>query len=73
MPRSVGTFEHGAGAANLANYTLPEADERLTPILTIASGLQSLLSMQGVFLGRAEEAPVAGASASGGLTAEGDH
>ena len=37
------------------DYTLPEADERLTPILTIASGLQSLLSMQGVFLGPAKE------------------
>lgn len=37
------------------NYTTPDADERLTPLLTIASGLQSLLLMQGVFLGSAQE------------------
>lgn len=35
-------------------YTLPCADDRLTPLLTIASGQQSLLMMQGVFLGTAE-------------------
>ncbi|MEI4828619.1 FAD-binding oxidoreductase [Bacillus sp. FJAT-53711] len=33
------------------DYTLSDADERLTPLLTIASGLQSILLMQGVFLG----------------------
>lgn len=33
------------------DYTAPDADERLTPLLTIASGLQSTLLMQGVFLG----------------------
>lgn len=32
-------------------YTLPEADERLTPLLTIVSGQQPSLFMQGVFLG----------------------
>lgn len=32
-------------------YTVPGSDERLTPLLTIASGLQSTLLMQGVFLG----------------------
>lgn len=32
-------------------YTSPGSDERLTPLLTIASGLQSTLLMQGVFLG----------------------
>mgnify|MGYP002399085096 CR=1 FL=1 len=37
------------------DYTTPDADERLTPLLTIASGLQSLLLMQGVFLGSAQE------------------
>ena len=37
------------------DYTAPGADERLTPILTIASGLESLLLMQGVFLGSAKE------------------
>lgn len=39
------------------DYTLPSASERLTPILTIASGLESesLLLMQGVFLGSAKE------------------
>ncbi|MGG2091702.1 FAD-binding oxidoreductase [Bacillus sp. S13(2024)] len=33
------------------DYTASDADERLTPLLTIASGLQSILLMQGVFLG----------------------
>lgn len=37
------------------NFTLPGASERLTPLLTIASGLESLLLMQGVFLGSAKE------------------
>lgn len=37
------------------NYTLPDADRRLTPLLTIASGEESLLLMQGVFLGSAKE------------------
>ncbi|KJS17591.1 MAG: FAD-dependent oxidase [Peptococcaceae bacterium BRH_c4b] len=37
------------------NYTTPGASERLTPLLTIASGLESLLLMQGVFLGSAKE------------------
>lgn len=37
------------------NYTVPDADERLTPLLTITSGQQSLLSMQGVFLGSAKK------------------
>ncbi len=37
------------------NLTLPGASERLTPLLTIASGLESLLLMQGVFLGSAKE------------------
>ncbi|TCL68565.1 FAD/FMN-containing dehydrogenase [Hydrogenispora ethanolica] len=37
------------------NYTTPDADERLTPLLTITSGEQSLLLMQGVFLGSAEK------------------
>lgn len=36
-------------------YTLPDADNRLTPLLTIASGQQSLLMMQGIFLGTAGE------------------
>lgn len=36
-------------------YTVPGADNRLTPLLTIASGQQSLLMMQGVFLGSAKE------------------
>ncbi|MEL7654585.1 MAG: FAD-dependent oxidoreductase, partial [Bacillota bacterium] len=36
-------------------YTVPGSDERLTPLLTIASGQQSLLLMQGVFLGSIEE------------------
>ncbi|MFL0198168.1 FAD-binding oxidoreductase [Clostridium sp. WILCCON 0269] len=36
-------------------YTTPDADERLTPTLTIFSGVQSLLLMQGVFLGSAKE------------------
>lgn len=36
-------------------YTLPDADDRLTPLLTIASGEESLLLMQGVFLGSAKE------------------
>ncbi len=36
-------------------YTLPRSDKRLTPLLTIASGQQSLLLMQGVFLGSSEE------------------
>ena len=36
-------------------YTVPGADERLTPLLTIASGQESLLLMQGVFLGSAKE------------------
>lgn len=33
------------------NYTVPGSSERLTPLLTIASGQQSTLLMQGVFLG----------------------
>lgn len=37
------------------NYTLPEAEERLTPLLTIVSGEQPLLFMQGVFLGSAKK------------------
>lgn len=37
------------------DYTLPSADKRLTPLLTIASGQESLLLMQGVFLGPAKE------------------
>ena len=37
------------------NYTLPCSDKRLTPLLTIASGDQSLLMMQGVFLGSSNE------------------
>ena len=37
------------------DYTVPGADDRLTPLLTIASGQQSLLMMQGVFLGSADE------------------
>ncbi|MDF9409157.1 MAG: putative FAD-linked oxidoreductase YvdP [Pelotomaculum sp. PtaB.Bin013] len=48
------------------DYTTPGADERLTPVLTVASGLQPMfpahqpqetfpLLMQGVFLGPAEE------------------
>ena len=36
-------------------YTVPGSDDRLTPLLTIASGQQSLLLMQGVFLGSANE------------------
>jgi len=36
-------------------YTVPEADERLTPTLLIESGQQTLLLMQGVFLGSAKE------------------
>lgn len=36
-------------------YTLPCSDKRLTPLLTIASGEQTLLQMQGVFLGSSEE------------------
>ncbi len=36
-------------------YTLPDADERFTPLLSIVSGKESLLLMQGVFLGPAEE------------------
>ncbi|KQL51289.1 FAD-dependent oxidase [Heyndrickxia shackletonii] len=36
-------------------YTEPGVDERLTPLLTIASGLQSTLLMQGVFFGSAEK------------------
>lgn len=36
-------------------YTVPSSDKRLTPLLTIASGQQSLLQMQGVFLGSSEE------------------
>lgn len=36
-------------------YTVPGSDYRLTPLLTIASGQESLLLMQGVFLGSAEE------------------
>lgn len=36
-------------------YTTPCADRRLTPLLTIAAGQQSLLMMQGVFLGSAKE------------------
>ncbi len=37
------------------DYTTPNASELLTPLLTIASGLESLLLMQGVFLGSAKE------------------
>jgi len=36
-------------------YTVPDADERLTPLLTIVSGQQSLLFMQGIFLGSAKK------------------
>ncbi|PIH06139.1 FAD-binding oxidoreductase [Clostridium combesii] len=36
-------------------YTTPDADERLTPTLFIASGEQTALLMQGVFLGSAKE------------------
>ena len=36
-------------------YTLPDADERLTPLLTIVSGEQQQLFMQGVFLGSAQK------------------
>ena len=36
-------------------YTVPGADDRLTPLLTIASGEESLLLMQGVFLGSVKE------------------
>ncbi|MFT9497349.1 lipase family protein [Anaerosolibacter sp.] len=36
-------------------YTVSGADERLTPLLTIASGQLSFLLMQGVFLGSAKE------------------
>ena len=36
-------------------YTVPEADQRLTPLLSIVSGQQPLLLMQGVFLGSAKE------------------
>jgi len=36
-------------------YTLPGADDRLTPLLTITSGQQQLVLMQGVFLGSARE------------------
>ncbi|MFB9762542.1 FAD-binding oxidoreductase [Ectobacillus funiculus] len=35
------------------DYTAPDADKRLTPLLTIVSGQESLLVMQGVFLGSA--------------------
>ncbi|MEK5443630.1 FAD-binding oxidoreductase [Fredinandcohnia sp. FSL W7-1320] len=35
------------------NYTTPNADERFTPLLTIVSGQESLLLVQGVFLGSA--------------------
>ena len=37
------------------SYTTPDADENLTPLLTIASGQQSFILMQGVFLGSAEK------------------
>ncbi|OAA94777.1 FAD-binding oxidoreductase [Clostridium coskatii] len=36
-------------------YTLPGTDKRLTPTLTIFSGEQSLILMQGVFLGSVKE------------------
>ncbi|WP_026892363.1 FAD-binding oxidoreductase [Lacrimispora aerotolerans] len=36
-------------------YTLPEAERRLTPLLTIAAGDSTLLMMQGVFLGTETE------------------
>lgn len=36
-------------------YTVPDADDRLTPLLTIVSGEETLLVMQGVFLGSAEK------------------
>lgn len=36
-------------------YTVPGADQRLTPLLSIVSGQQPLLLMQGVFLGSEEE------------------
>lgn len=36
-------------------YTVPDAEQRLTPLLSIASGQQSLLLMQGVFLGSSKE------------------
>ncbi|MDR3540217.1 MAG: FAD-binding oxidoreductase [Desulfosporosinus sp.] len=36
-------------------YTLPSADDRLTPTLFIGSGQQTALLMQGVFLGSAKE------------------
>lgn len=36
-------------------YTTPDTDERLTPTLFIASGEQTALLMQGVFLGSAKE------------------
>lgn len=36
-------------------YTVPCADQRLTPLLSIVSGQQSLLLMQGVFLGSEKE------------------
>jgi FAD/FMN-containing dehydrogenase len=36
-------------------YTVPGADKRLTPLLSIVSGQQPLLLMQGVFLGSEEE------------------
>ncbi|MED8018633.1 BBE domain-containing protein [Bacillus glycinifermentans] len=34
-------------------YTFPNSDEKLTPLLTITSGRESLLLMQGVYLGSA--------------------
>lgn len=36
-------------------YTLPCSDNRLTPLLTVASGENTLLMMQGVFLGTSAE------------------
>ena len=36
-------------------YTLPDAERRLTPLLTIAGGNSTLLMMQGVFLGNETE------------------
>ena len=36
-------------------YTVPGSDERLTPLLTITSGEQSFITMQGVFLGPVEK------------------
>lgn len=36
-------------------YTLPDAERRLTPLLTIAAGDSTLLMMQGVFLGTETE------------------